>query len=234
MVAVEESPEPLDVDAALEALGLRREWLMSSIKAGVLAQSESTAIDPPGASGYLAWLGTVRHLRKTMIREHWTYSNAGNLASVTSPDGKRSILVAQGNRAVGDLTKLNPRSKGKRGTSTKRKLAGNCLRIELLGQYPLFAWQPDLPVSIKDATKAEETWWLLLNRDERRGVVSAELALPLDLDEKGRLTSMIMRLPLGDVPIDQDDDVTLTGPTPSDDKSSGTNIPFEVKRRIGN
>lgn len=179
--------DPLEVEVALEELGLTRDDLLQVAEEAKWARNESTAWDPPGYSGWNQYAMATRAIRVRLIEDRpegqeWRKDNSGGLSRTIDPTGRTAIVVSSGTPGTGDPTG-QPRTQNPKGSQSLHGLRVNRYQLEL--------FQED-----RHSMNLEPTLWLLLVHvcgDE----VFAELSLPLSCDYTGRVDEWHTRIILG-------------------------------------
>jgi hypothetical protein len=192
--------KPQEVRAALSAIeGLTREILLAAAEEGERGRQNCTENHPITAPGTMAYYDAVRALRDQLLPRWTKVCDRGSELTI-SPSGKNAIVVASGDENVGSL-KRDPRTRRKKGNSTRRAARGN-----------LLAWQPDLFDLLTDADLAavierqrEEasrvTHILLVHRTEEKLIV--ELSVVFGFDEDGHAAEWAQRIIVGELPLDR-------------------------------
>ncbi len=175
--------EPFDVARRLEALGLKLDALLDSVLAGAQKRRACTKLHPPMFPGTTQWAETTHRLRERHIPEGWAPTDDSNYSLIVSRGGKTAIAVASGDENTG-LIEGRPATSSPKGPLTVSAVAAHQLALAL----PI----PPEMQEILDAFKVDpdrETWLLLTHWNERDGSVEvrAELSLPLDVAENGKV-----------------------------------------------
>lgn len=181
------SPPASDaIDLAM--LGLDPEVLLQARSRAQLDVDDCTDFDAPGFAGFTRTSRTVRYLREELIPQGWTTDDAGNQASVVSPDGTHAVIVTSGDEGTGDLDR-QVKTKYPKGDVTDRRVAAN-LQLALFGDEA----DPESPPE-------RHTWVLLQHCAGDR--VHAELSLPTGSDPTGRISTWRERIVLEPLILDQ-------------------------------
>jgi hypothetical protein len=212
--------EPFEVDRELERLRLRREWLMSAVRASLSARLACTPNHPPSFAGVSGWAEGVRVLREELLPQGFERSNEGNLPFTVNKSGTMAIAVATGDPDTG--TDISPCTKNPKGIRTRNAVAVNQLSLPL--QFGDTQVSPEALESIEK----RETWILLIHTDMETGAVRSELSLPVNMSAEGRVDDWSMRLILESIPFDGGD-IRITGDTNNGPQSP--EIIVEVRRR---
>lgn len=185
-----------DVEQRLTSLGLNQSVLLDAVRAGFLARSQCTELDPPMYPGQTMWAVTLRRLRQGTALLGWTPSNDRQYSVALSPDEATAITVATGDINTG-RPGSDPSTMSPKGPRTVEAVAANqlCLDLRLPGVN-------DPSPAPADNPKLRETWLLLIHLD--RGEVRAELSLPSSLDADDRVTGWRERILLPAIDFDPD------------------------------
>jgi hypothetical protein len=183
--------KPEEVDAALAALGLRREALFEAVLAGLLARDACTANDPPFLPGIYQWGRTVRVLREVLAPSGWSRSDEGNFCTVVEPEGRFAIAVASGCEHTGVVGREMPTTKCRKGPNTVDAVHIN---------EQLFLFNDPAPVVAREPDRA--TWILLFHNAAKE--IRAELSLPNSIGDDGHINGWGERIILGSQPLDGD------------------------------
>lgn len=197
--------EPLAVAAILSRFGLSEEPLLAAAMQGYLARANCTANHPPLFPSFVAWGETVRALREQLAPFGWYRDDERNYSRAVHPDGRIAIAVATGNEATGLADGL-PSTKSAKGPSTVGALEVNRLQAWLPGMEP-----PE--ESRSGEGKALTTWVLLVHHADNE--IRAELSLPLDIGDDGRISVWRERILLRAMPLDPEP-IEVVPPTQPD------------------
>jgi hypothetical protein len=179
-----ESPRRL-----LEELGLDERELREAVMRGQLASSSCSALAPKTASGFYAWAETVSALREALVRRGWVAECKGNFEVVVEPDGRWQIVVSSGNNRTGLGAMHVPSTRNSRGPHTRAAVEINTLQLSLFGDARGAARE----------LRGPTTWVLLYYQDGHE--VRAELSLPSDIDDGGRIDAWQERNILAPIPL---------------------------------
>jgi hypothetical protein len=180
---------PVEVDAALNELGLTRQPLREAVLAGFLARDACTANDPPFLPGIYQWGRTVRVLREELATLGWARSDEGNFCTVVEPGGTFAIAVASGSEHTGIAGRETPTTKRRKGPSTAEAVHTNA-QLYLFPEFaPTIQAEPD-----------RATWVLLFYCDGKE--IRAELSLPDSIGDDGHINGWRERIILGAQPLD--------------------------------
>lgn len=209
--------EVFEVENRLKALGLNHGILLDSVRAGFLARSLCTELDPPMYPGQTMWAHTLRRLRQRTVLLGWKPNDDGNYSVALAPDGMSAIAVATGDANTGrtDATPLTASAKGPR---TAEAIADNYqLSLDLV-----FHDELRNVLNIKSQPGKRETWLLLVHLDQSE--VRAELSLPASLDGQDRVAGWLERIILPSIDFDPEQ-IELPD-------SDVTDIDIAVRRRV--
>lgn len=178
-VVVDESWE---VDAELHELGLNRDELLQVIEGAKWGRNHWTEWDPPGYAGWNQYALGTRSLRKVLIenrpaQQKWRMDNTGGLCRTIDPSGEMAIVVSSGTPQTGNPNST-PKTLNPKGEHSLRGFRINRSQRDLFGS-DVAGTNPWL-------------WFLLIHVDGDE--VLAELSLPLDVDETGRVNDWLKRI----------------------------------------
>lgn len=173
--------EPFEVDVRLANLGgLSVAILHEAIRAGAVARMACTENMPLCFPGTAAWAYTITALRDLLMSEGWGKSDAGNFATVVSPDQSFAIAASTATEGAGDRWR-NVKTKFPKGPVMIEKVVAN-------GEVDLFG----NPTMIKRLEPAGTTW-LLLMAPSAVGV-RCELSRPDGIGDDRRIDSWAERI----------------------------------------
>jgi hypothetical protein len=207
--------DPLDVAARLAQLGIAVEDLREAVIGGYLARATCTANDPPSFPGMVFWGVTTRILREQLMAKGWVKSDAGNYSIVISPNSSIDLVVATGDEATGNAAKM-PKTNYPKGPATVAAVLVNRSQIDLFS--PTGSIHPA-------AARGPITWVLLIAHTGERGA-RAELSLPLEIGDDGRIEAWRERIILP--PLDDDG-----GEAARREAEGGPEFDVAVSRRAG-
>lgn len=173
--------DPDDVDAKLKRdFGVTSEPFRNALNRARLEWATTTANDPPNLPGMIFWGTTVRYLRDELLPLGWTKADPRNWPLVITPRGTVGISVATGTDETGSKSPLaRPTTKAPKGTATIEAVEANAVQFELP-----FSGTPPAPTAPPVPAEPPLIYILLIRND--RGVLSAELSLPLTMGPDGR------------------------------------------------
>lgn len=90
------------LDAALQVLGLRREYLWDAARAGVARRHTTSRFEPTTAGGLNDWIARTGRFRELMHGLNWELVDPVNSPFVRSSDRTVMVGVMRGNEATGD------------------------------------------------------------------------------------------------------------------------------------
>ena len=207
--------EPLDVAGRLAALaGLTTVDLTEAVKGGHVARATCTENDAPSFPGIVQWGVTTRTLREQLMTKGWEKDDSRNFSTTRSPDGTVAIVVATGDEGTGIASKT-PKTNYPKGTVTHEAVDVNRTQLDLPGITP-----------ISDATRPRATTYVLLIANQSGRGVRAELSLPLEIGEDGRIEMWAERIILP--PLEDDG-----GESARRGAERGPDFDVDVVRRTG-
>lgn len=202
-----------DVNARLRDMGLRREGLISAIRAAVAAYSGCTANHPPIARGIMTWLAAVARLREEFLRDGFVRDDTANFSTIVHHPKMLKIAVANTDENTGHPV-ADPTNRSKKGELGRRAALINQLSLPFGG----VAAEPE------DAKlPGFSTWYLCIY--VHGDTVRAELSHPTKI-ENGYFSDWSERLVLID-----SDDGWRRALTPSSDDGDGPEFSVVVTRK---
>ena len=203
--------QPQDTDARVTSLadGLTFGTLVRTIRSGVVAFDNTSALAPPTVAGVKFWGAAVSHLREELLPTGWGVQNDRNFSVVVSPCEKVRIACSRGSEQTGSFDiKSNPTTRSKKGPKTISAIHANACQGQ--GVLDLFG-PPDRCL----------TWFLLYNRKDN--LVFSELSLPGSFSSVHRRPDgWIERIPLPAISVD---------PAEFEPLHSAPDVEVTVKRR---
>lgn len=192
--------EPARVASRLAALGLEWDELMESVRAGFIAQWNTTEHHPKTAGGFNRWSEGFAALCDPLAKRGWRKIEIENVPLVVDDTRKIAIAVQSGNRATGidpasDAAGMNLRTRRPKGPGA------GYLIDETTGV------QPSLLALLGEGTPPEwvrphhlhgYSLYLLLSFEDAGGG-RAELARPKFITATGEITDWSERIILGDL-----------------------------------
>lgn len=213
--------QPHDRAARLYQLGLTETITETVVLRGLAQRQACTAFHTPAAPGTRQWEECHVGLRELLTPLDWKPTDAGGFSRVISPDGRRAITVATGDRNTG-LIKDNdlygpvqPRTKYSKGRQTRIAVRAN-QQLSMLDAR-------DQPTAEGDEPVWQETWYLLVATTDEE--VRYELSLPSEQDEKGFIVSWSERIVFPAIDI-----ATFNTRLDDDDSDDGDDIDVPVVR----
>ena len=220
MYSYEDDAEPI-----LETMGLSREIMADVCRRGLGKYLDATPFHPPNAAGLFLYLEMVQALRQHLVPTGWEQNDDG-LALTIHEELGHAIAVRSGDAHAGDPDKT-PSFKYPESTTMQQAIGGNARQLGLFDDKPGFeAYATPAAAKRVDFDKLR-TWWLLHCVDTGRGVMRAELSLPVNIGENGETDQWETRIILDPIPFDEEPDVVLADGDDSGD--SGFDIPVRKK-----
>jgi hypothetical protein len=152
---------------------LERDWLRNAVLAGDAGASSSTALHPPGDSGFRRWSDTVAGLRRQALPHGWEMSNAQNYCTVFNGESRAAIVVMAGDPMTG-MRIGSPTSRYPKGVATAQRIARNN------GQASLFP-----SMKSNDEVVEEDCVTYVLVQYATEVGVQVELSLPSSMSSSG-------------------------------------------------
>ena len=190
MEAVRVHSQLMEVEARLRSLDLDSETLWQAISFGQTYVADATFHDPPSSVGITAWGKTVRMLRDLLAPRKWIAENHQNYAITVHPSGRWAVAVAAGDEQTG---LDSPETRAPKGIWTSRMVDANRRQLSFAQLSP--EWR----------NLSRQTWILLYYSDNEIGELSAELSLPVGMNEEGYVDEWQERIilaRLGEVDVD--------------------------------
>ena len=175
-----------EVDAELRYFGVSREELEVVADGAVWGRNSGTRWDPPGYAGWNQYGVSTRFLRKALIEDRppqhqWRMDNTGGLCKTVDPTKRIAIVISSGSPETGDPDK-NPKTLNPKGVYSRQGLRVNRSQMDLFeGDDQMWPRRPRTWL-----------WFLLIHVD--RDTAYAELSLPVDMDEAGRVDHWLKRI----------------------------------------
>ena len=194
-------------ESRIRDLGLRRDGLISAVRAAAAAVASCTSNHPPTARGWLAWCDAVVRLREEFRPDGWSADDTANFSTIVDEAAGVKIAVVNTDEGAGNPA-LIPTNRSRRGELSKRAIENNQPFL------PYDGWNVEPSEARRDG---ETTWYLCIHVVGEN--VRAELSLPTSC-EGGIIGGWKERIML----VSSDDDLILgTGPVYDDGPD------FEVK-----
>ncbi|MFT5082760.1 MAG: hypothetical protein ACI9Y1_000791 [Lentisphaeria bacterium] len=156
-------------NSRFESMGLTSEAIEHAISSGLIQYKRSTRLHPVTHAGVTAWGEIVAAMREVLLSDTngWDYIHQKGL-SITHNKSKRiSLIVTSGDKDTG-LPDGEPKTKNKKGSSTRDIVTRNLDLFDSFNHYTLADIKAD----------STETWILLYHFDTRQKEVRFELSLP--------------------------------------------------------
>lgn len=215
-----------DADSVLEAMGLGGEMLEEVCRRGLAQFLTATPHHPSNAAGLFLYLELVQTLRQKLIPTGWELDEGG-LALTFNKTLGIAIAVRSGDAHSGDPTKT-PSFKYPESTTMHEAIGGNARQLGLFDGVPAFAaFVAPAPPKRVDFNKLR-TWWLLHFVDTARGIMRAELSLPINLGDSDETDQWETRIILASIPFDEEPQIEPAGGDPG---GSYFEVPVRMKAR---
>jgi hypothetical protein len=206
--------DPLDVETALERLGIAAAPLILAVNRGHLAAISRTANDAPNAAGFYQWNETLRTLREELAVLGFTRSNNRGYSTALRGDKRMAIAVSSGDEGTG-IALANPSTKQVKGPCTIAAVSSNAAQIEMFPDEVL--------MSVPALDDIECLTWLLLFHAAGMEL-RAELSLPVTMDAGGQIRAWRERIILPSQPLD--------APFILPEPDFGPDVEIEIQRRV--
>ena len=178
------------VDAALQALGLHREYLWEAAKAGVERRHKATRFEPSTTPGTNDWIARTGQFRERMNGQGWEPVDPTNAPFTRPPSGAVMVGVMRGNDATGDpngaLISYYPK-----GTVTANLTFRNEGRMRPLPEIDRF-------LGLDTEVDAAKVWFFVTRYEYDRKAqldrVYAEVSQPEPTEAKKKVSKWAKRL----------------------------------------
>ena len=177
-----------DVTTRLNALDLKREYLLDAIRFGATYAVECTRHDPSSLRGTSLWGKTIRKLRDILSLDGWKASDKDNLSLTVHPSKMCAIAVVSGNERTG-ISDKTPATRYSRGRATREVVSSNRPSFSMLSAD----WAE------QEAASTMQTWFLLHYWDYTASEIRMELSLPAAMTADGFVVQWKERILLGAV-----------------------------------
>jgi len=213
-----------DAESMLEAIGLNGETLSEICRRGLAQYLTATPHHPSNAPGTFMYMKLVRSMRDVLVPTAWE-SAEESLSFTFNNDLSVALAVSSGNIHAGNATK-NPSFKYPKGPATQAAIAGNASQLGLFDGVPGFAdyAAPVTPRRVDFETF--KTWWLLHHVDPGKGVMRAELSLPVQIGNSSETNQWESRIILEPIPFDEEPDADRGG-----NASESPDFDVQVRKR---
>jgi hypothetical protein len=208
--------DPIKARERLHQLGLTPEQLRAGLGYGITERRNCTANDPLWLVGILTTGKITRGLRDQLVKQGWTVDNRLNYATVIHPTGQLAIAVSSANEHAGDPFN-NPSTRAEKGIATDLAVTENQAGFWMI-----------LPQDFRAPPEHLPTYLFLYHINDDKGILGAELSLPIRVSEDGLIREFRERIPL--FPADLDDGVRRQEDD-ADPGGGGEEIHIEVERR---
>jgi hypothetical protein len=213
-----------DADSVLETMGLSGEVLTEVCRHGLAAFLTATPYHPSNAAGLLLYLELVQSLRQELVPMGWEVDEGGLALTFNEPLGI-AIAVRSGDAYTGDPAK-SPWFKYPESPTMHEAIGGNARQLGLFDAVPtLVAFAAPEPPKRIDFNKLR-TWWLLHFVDTARGLMRAELSLPIRIGDSFETNRWETRIILASIPFDEEPQVESGSGDPGD---SDFDVPVRKK-----
>jgi hypothetical protein len=207
-----------------EALGLSADDLEDVCRRGLAEFLTATPYHPSNAAGLLLYLELVQSLRQKLCPEGWEVDDGG-LALTFNESLGIAIAIRSGDAYTGDPTR-SPWFKYPESPTMHEAIGGNARQLGLFDELPtLAAFAAPEPQKRIDFNKLR-TWWLLHFVDTARGLMRAELSLPIKIGDSAETNRWETRIILASIPFDEEPQVESAGEDPGD---SDFDVPVRKK-----
>jgi hypothetical protein len=212
-------------ESVLEAMGLSGELLAEVCRRGLAQYLTATPFHPSNAPGLLLYLELVQSLRQALVPRGWDRDDDG--LALTFHDGLGiAIAVRSGDAHAGD-PKRTPSFRYPESTTMQAAIGGNARQLGLFDGTPGFAAFATPATPQRFDFGKFRTWWLLHHVDAGRGVMRAELSLPVGIGDSGEADEWETRIVLGPIPFDEELQVAPAGG--GDPGGSEVDVPVRKK-----
>lgn len=214
--------EAHEVEARLKQLGVEKRLFADALDWAGAEARLCTGFDAPAMAGITFWSRTNRYLAEHLTDPAeqdpiWKYTAWDSILRVVHPSGSHAITAVSGSGGVGDLERpvwsKNPKGR------VMAQLVENNTKYERSGQG-VFSSRDE--VEFGGELDSMPLWFLLYERNEEDGTLSAELSRPKKMEGK-YVNEWSERLPLF-TRTDPGFDIALLD-TPDD----GGDLDFEVR-----
>lgn len=183
-----------DAQEPLKRLGLSREILNNVLMRALDAALSCNDNDPITMAGTMLWGKGVRFFAEETRSVGWARLNENNQALVLNTDRTIAITAASGDENTG-RPGGSPCTNSQKGKTTVAACRDN-------RQLAIGDWLDPAPAVASTRVPGRATWFLLMHRNKKSNVLQAELSLPVQMDEDGRVSRWDKRIILGDIPFD--------------------------------
>lgn len=213
-----------DAESILASMGLSGEVMQEICRHGLAQFFTATPYHPVNAAGTFLYHGLVHAMRELLVPQGWDLAEE-SLSFTYNPELSIAIVVSSGTSHAGDPTQ-NPWFKYPKGPTTQAAIAGNATQLGLFDGIPAFAEYAS-PLTPKRVNfDAFRTWWLMHHVDTSKGVMRAELSLPVRMGSSGESSEWESRIILAPIPFDDEPE-----PDTSQDAPDGPDFNVDVRKK---
>lgn len=218
--------EPALVHPRLSELGLSASTLTTIVGEGEAGRASATELDPPSASGMLAWIHGVRAKRAKLIPLGYEYLDIEGCPVTRHPDRRIAIIYAAGNESTG-LVERTPTTKYPKGEVLFNAIRENSRQMDL---FACLSTAANMNTAVAVKTHKEMTGYTtyLLMVFPSPVDTRAELSAPASFDDRGFPASWSERIILPVVPRDPTAGIRGSGDGSPD---GGDDLDIPVVRR---
>jgi hypothetical protein len=162
--------QPLDIDNALQDLGLDRERLLDVVNYAALERSLCTENDAIGFANHLVYDKAGRRLRELYLPRKWVKDDSNNQSAIKNPERRIRVVPCNFNEFAGNRL-VTPTNKSPKGEVSRKKSICNAT-----------AWLPGIPDVDPETDKDGYLTWLLGIYIDETNPTGAELSLPVAFD----------------------------------------------------
>lgn len=210
--------EPWDVNRRLTELGLTRAALRTAVERGQAAWAACTANHPRNFPGIAGWAEAVCALGDELAPNGWQRIEDNGQPLVVK--GDVALTAASGDENTGRNAESQPRTRASKGPVTVEAIHRNAYL------FPQMQEDADKKNALIQA-RAQNTWVLLMHRDEVAGEVRCELSRPIRMDQERHIVEWSERIILDPV----DFEGLETGKVEDEGGGDGGDISIEIRRR---
>lgn len=213
-----------DAESMLEAMALNGEMMTEIRRRGLAQYLTATPHHPSNAPGTFLYLELVRSMRDILVPNGWELAEE-SLSFTFNNDLSIALAVSSGNTHAGDPMR-SPSFKYPRGPATQAAVSGNANQLGLFDRDPRFT-EYAVPATPKRVDFEKfKTWWLLHHVDPGKGVMRAELSLPIKIGNSGETDRWESRIILDPIPFDEEPDTNRL-----DDAPDGPDFDVDVRKK---
>lgn len=213
-----------DAESVLEAMGLTRAALEEICRRGLAHYLTATPYHATNAAGTYLYHAAVHAMRELLVPTGWEFAEE-SLAFTFNSDRAIALAVSSGNIHAGDPTQI-PSFKYPKGPTTLAAVAGNARQLGLFDDVPGFTDYATALASKRVAFDTFQIWWLLHHVDLRKGVLRAELSLPVRIGTRSETNQWESRIILDPIPFEDAPDADRAG-----DPVDGPDFDVEVRKK---